>query len=136
VIRRAATPVLLVVGIAAVVVYWGPIRFWIAYHTGSLNTSGAPPNYNFWSGFGSDLTEVTLLGAIAGFYWKHNCHHEKGWLPWGCWRIGKHLVDGTPWCNKHHEALRCLLGPYRSPRLLMRQSDLLHVRLQLDLPVY
>lgn len=57
--------------------------------------------YNFWSGFGSDLTEFALIGALIGVYRKHNCHDK------GCWRVGRHIVDGTPWCNKHHEAARC-----------------------------
>lgn len=76
------------------------IQHWLAYMTGSLNTPGTPPNYNFWSGFGSDLGEVTLLGAVGGMYYKHNCHSR------GCWRVGKHLVDGTPWCSRHHQAVR------------------------------
>ena len=73
---------------------------WLAVHTGSSNTPGTPPNYNFWSGFGSDLGEVTLLGAILGTYYKHNCHARR------CWRISKHVVNGTPWCNRHHESAR------------------------------
>jgi hypothetical protein len=54
--------------------------------------------YNFWSGFGSDLTEfVVLLSA-----WKYlNCHEQ------GCWRVGlKTTVENSGHhyrrCNKHH----------------------------------
>jgi hypothetical protein len=79
---------------------WHLIQHWLSIHTGSLNTPGAPPNYNFWSGFGSDLGEVTLLAAVLGMYHRHNCHAKR------CWRIGKHVVDGTPWCSKHHQAAR------------------------------
>ena len=71
---------------------------WLAVHTGTVNEAG--PYYGFWSGFGSDLGEVTLIGAVLGTYYKHNCHHPR------CWRVGRHVVDGTPWCNKHHEAAR------------------------------
>jgi hypothetical protein len=76
------------------------ILHWLTVHTGSSNTSGAPANYNFWSGFGSDISEFTLLGLAIGVFHKHNCHTRH------CWRIGRHNVGGTPWCNKHHEAAR------------------------------
>lgn len=56
--------------------------------------------YAFWSGFGSDIGELALIGAVLGMFRKHNCHSP------GCWRIGRHLVNGSPWCNKHHEAQR------------------------------
>ena len=80
--------------------WWHLIQHWLAYETGSENTSGAPPNYNFWSGFGSDLAELTLAGGVLGLWRKHNCHQK------GCPRIGRHTVDGTPWCNRHHQAAR------------------------------
>ena len=56
--------------------------------------------YAWWSGIGSDFGEVTIVGAILGTYYKHTCHQER------CWRIGRHAVDGTPWCNRHHQAVR------------------------------
>lgn len=67
-------------------VNWLMFEHWAAIHTGTLNESG--PYYGFWSGFGSDLGEATLIatvatGAIAG-YRKINCHTK------GCWRIGHH----------------------------------------------
>ena len=61
------------------------------------NVSG--PWYAFWSGFGGDLTIFAGLFAIAGsFLRKHNCHVK------GCWRIGRHPVDGTQYvvCRRHH----------------------------------
>ena len=75
-----------------------PLLHWLAVHTGTLNEPG--PYYGFWSGFGSDLGEVALLGAVAGAYHKHACHQAR------CWRVGRHTVDGTPWCNHHHEQAR------------------------------
>lgn len=53
--------------------------------------------YQFWSGIGSDFSEITILGAVVGLYYKHNCHTK------GCPRIGKHIVNGTPYCTKHKE---------------------------------
>lgn len=64
--------------------------------TGANNTSGT--FYGFWSGFGSDLMEFTILGMV----WKKlNCHVD------GCRRIGVHKVDGTPYitCKKHHPTI-------------------------------
>ena len=64
---------------------------WLQVHTGTVNEPG--PYYGFWSGFGSDLEEFGILGAIAaGIYSlvkKYNCHEP------GCWRIGNHpAADG------------------------------------------
>lgn len=73
------------------------IGTWI-YHW--LGLAGTGPVYGFWSGFGSDVSEFTLLGLVFGAYRKHNCHTR------GCWRIGRHQVNGTPWCNRHHEKAR------------------------------
>jgi hypothetical protein len=71
---------------------------WLAVHTGTIDEGG--PYYGFWSGFGSDLGEVALIGAVLGAARKHNCHQRH------CWRIGRHTVNGTPWCNRHHQAAR------------------------------
>ena len=70
---------------------------WLWVHAG---IPGTGPWYAFWSGLGSDLGEVTLIGAVLGMYFKHTCHDK------GCWRIGRHTVNGTPWCNRHHHAAR------------------------------
>jgi hypothetical protein len=56
---------------------------------------GAPAAW--WQGPGSDLG---YLAVIGGLWRKHNCHRRR------CWRIGRHQVDGTPWCDKHHQAAR------------------------------
>jgi len=59
------------------------------------NLSG--PWYGFWSGFGSDLTEVTGLGLVAYAFWrKHNCHVK------GCWRVGWHQAGDHVVCARHH----------------------------------
>lgn len=71
---------------------------WLSVHTGTSNE--ASTYYAFWSGFGSDISELAIVGAVLGGYRKHNCHERR------CWRIGRHVVDGTPWCNRHHQAAR------------------------------
>jgi hypothetical protein len=89
------------VGIALLVAFFGFLRHWAAVHSGTLN-GGPDIYYNFWSGFGSDLGEATLITAVAiGVYTgvrKVNCHTK------GCWRIGHHQLDGTPYilCRHHH----------------------------------
>jgi hypothetical protein len=71
---------------------------WLLHVLGVDDVSGRW--YGFWSGFGSDISELAIVGAVLGGYRKHNCHAK------GCWRIGRHVVDGTPWCNRHHQAAR------------------------------
>lgn len=58
-------------------------------------------NYAAWSGSVPAL--FTLAGMstlIAGLFSHVNCHEP------GCPRFGRHRVDGTPWCNAHHEKAR------------------------------
>lgn len=71
--------------------------WWFEVHTGTVNESG--PFYGFWSGFGSDIGEVTLIAAVIATFRHRNCSVK------GCWRLGKN-VDGTPHlaCHKHHPA--------------------------------
>ena len=55
--------------------------------------------YNFWSGFGSDLQEFSVLGAVGAIYLKINCHQQ------GCPRIGRFpAIEGQGWhyCKTHH----------------------------------
>jgi hypothetical protein len=93
--------VLVVVGLAFLIAFFGVVRHWLALHTG-VTHGGPDPFYNFWSGFGSDLGEATLITAVGvGVYTgvrKVNCHTK------GCWRIGHHVLEGTPYilCRRHH----------------------------------
>lgn len=76
---------------------------WFEVHTGTVNESG--PYYGFWSGFGSDLGEYVILGAVFnGLYlhWRHiNCHDPK------CMRIGRYQAAGGQYklCRHHHPDL-------------------------------
>jgi hypothetical protein len=60
------------------------------------------PYYGFWSGFGSDLAEFGIIGAIGtGVYQlvrKYNCHEPS------CWRVGNHPAAGGQFllCYRHH----------------------------------
>jgi len=94
----------LAVAAAASLVIWLQharlVGHWLQVHTGTVNEPG--PYYGFWSGFGSDLEEFGILGAIGvGIYHlvkKYNCHEP------GCWRIGNHATaDGQfNLCYRHH----------------------------------
>jgi hypothetical protein len=92
--------VLLAVGIAAWVLRASTVDHWLAVHTGTNDTSGV--YYGFWSGFGSDLAEFGILGAIGTAVYqvvkKYNCHEP------GCWRVGTHpAADGQfLLCYRHH----------------------------------
>jgi hypothetical protein len=74
----------------------GSLLHWFQVYTGTTNQSG--PYYGFWSGFGSDLGELAVLGAVFGAWHRVNCHAK------GCWRIGRQHVSGTTYvtCRKHH----------------------------------
>jgi hypothetical protein len=92
--------VVLAIGIATWVLRARVVDHWLAVHTGTDNTSGV--YYGFWSGFGSDLAEFGILGAIGTAVYqvvkKYNCHEP------GCWRVGTHpAADGQfLLCYRHH----------------------------------
>jgi len=87
---------------AFVIADFSPLQHWLSFHTGTTTVKPNPVFYNFWSGFGSDLGEATLITTVAlGVYTgvrKANCHTK------GCWRIGHHPLEGTPYhlCAHHH----------------------------------
>jgi len=43
--------------------------------------------YAFWSGFGSDLGEVAIVGSIMTVVRRHNCGVH------GCWHFGRHEYE-------------------------------------------
>lgn len=74
--------------------------FWdsVGNSFGLLN--GSSFGYLWWSGAGSDIGELTILGGAVALYKAHTCHVD------GCWRISrhKHTQDGQEYalCRKHH----------------------------------
>lgn len=83
-----------------------PSEHWIIHNiVPSLHALERPLEgigYQFWSGIGSDIGQVTLItmlaAAIATFWHKHNCHEH------GCLRLSWHPdTDGHPVCKVHHE---------------------------------
>ena len=62
---------------------------------GIVNESGK--GYAFWSGFGSDLGEMAIVGGLIALIRKHNCEVK------GCWRMGRHTTAaGQSVCRNHH----------------------------------
>ncbi|MCW2779652.1 MAG: ybjD [Marmoricola sp.] len=69
------------------------IWHWLLMVTGIDDAGGHWSS--FWGGIGSDLGEFAILTVL---WRKVNCHAK------GCWRIGLHHVEGTPYitCARHH----------------------------------
>ena len=68
---------------------------WLAVFFGLQDGSGT--GYLFWSGIGSDLGELAIVGGLYGIYRKSNCEVH------GCWRLGRHATAaGQHVCRRHH----------------------------------
>jgi hypothetical protein len=90
-------------GLAYGIWLWNTTGFslssWLYVHFG---VQGSGPYYGFWSGAGSDISELAVAGAIitttVALWRRYNCHADK------CWRIGLHHVAGGTYlvCRRHH----------------------------------
>jgi hypothetical protein len=132
-LKRALFVVLVLAGLAGLallIAFFNFLRHWAAIHTGTIYSTNSPVYYNFWSGFGSDLGEATLIGAVSiGVYTavrKVNCHTK------GCWRIGHYPLEGTPYhlCPHHHPGVPTkgvshaqILEHYRKHLEALRTAD-------------
>ncbi len=68
---------------------------WLAHFFGLDNLSG--PWYGFWSGVGSDIAELAIIGGLITMVRQHNCEVHK------CWRLGRHkTAAGHRACRRHH----------------------------------
>jgi len=87
-------------------------------------SSSTPWTYQLLSGFVPSLAVLTLASGAAAA-WRHvNCHQD------GCWHLGRHKVDGTPWCDRHHENAR----PEANERALLQMlvHEVVALRSMLD----
>jgi hypothetical protein len=67
----------------------------LLHYLGIDDVSG--PWYAFWSGFGSDLGELAIVGGMLTLVRRHNCEVHK------CWRIGRHQTPAAHRvCRRHH----------------------------------
>ncbi|MGH3743720.1 MAG: hypothetical protein ACRDTP_02540 [Mycobacteriales bacterium] len=70
---------------------WHLVMHWL----GLDDASG--PVYLAWSGFGSDISELAIVGGVAGMLRQHNCEVK------GCPRLGRHrTAAGHRVCRRHH----------------------------------
>lgn len=68
---------------------------WFLHVLGLDNASGAA--YLAWSGVGSDVGEVAIVGGLIAMIRRHNCEIK------GCWRLGRHkTAAGHAVCRRHH----------------------------------
>jgi hypothetical protein len=76
---------------------------WLSVHTGTSIKPSPSVYYNFWSGFGSDIGEVVIIGGMVHFARNHNCGVK------GCWRFHRYEydMDGVihKVCRHHHPKL-------------------------------
>lgn len=71
--------------------------WWFEVHTGTYIPPGEySVYYNFWSGFGSDIGEVTIIVALISYYRSTRCHIDK------CHRRGKYPFQHYKLCHIHH----------------------------------
>ena len=69
------------------------IHFLNTYFVHVLTGNG----YAWWSGAGSDLGELTIVGGLVMLYRQRLCHVDK------CHRMGHHDPEvHAPACRKHH----------------------------------
>lgn len=68
---------------------------WFLHFSGTDNETGRW--YAFWSGFGSDLGELAVVGGLVTMVRHHNCGRR------GCLRLAHELdADGRLACHRHH----------------------------------
>jgi hypothetical protein len=102
---RVVVPVALAGFVAATwwLLHVQQVGHWLQVHLGIVDEPG--PYYGFWSGFGSDIAEFGILGALATAVYqmvrRYNCRYP------GCWRIGIHPAAGGQLmlCYRHHPDL-------------------------------
>lgn len=88
------------------------LAFWLFHPLGVCAHGGATYDqclgYNFWSGIGSDIGEITVIGLVLSIlittYRKFNCHYggTKILPPDGCHRIGRFDHGHFTLCKNHH----------------------------------
>ena len=97
--RRWTIAVVVLAAITSACVTWWPhVRDEFFILVGNRDEPGGW--YGWWSGLGGALQVFTLTFGVLALYWHRTCHVSSCFLP------GRHVVDGTRWCNHHHIAAR------------------------------
>lgn len=80
---------------------WAMVKYEHGFAHGLGVDTQASQFYDFVSGSGPMfIALIGYSGLFAGLWHSLNCHEP------GCLLIGRHKVNGTPWCNLHHENAR------------------------------
>jgi hypothetical protein len=70
---------------------------WLLAVSGTHIPAGQYSNwYNFWSGFGSDIGEVTIIVGLVAWWKQGECHVDK------CHKRGKYPFQHFKLCRVHH----------------------------------
>lgn len=97
--KQAASAAALFISVFLLFMLFWMGAFVLANHLGF--DSQATPQYGFTSGIGPMLLTALGMSTIITGMWHHvNCHEP------GCPRVGRHKINGTPWCNIHHGKAR------------------------------
>lgn len=84
---------------------------------------GTSPFYQLLSGFIPALTVVSLATLIGGLWHHVNCHQD------GCWRVGRHHLNGQVWCNQHQKQARPLQTAEELLSQILTQLQLIQAKL-------
>lgn len=98
-LARSAVILAAVLGLAALGTWHGQAWRWachaLGFDYGAAYGTFVP--YDFWSGFGSDVGEVVIIGGLISVVRRWNCEVH------GCWRLGRHqTAAGHRVCRVHH----------------------------------
>lgn len=103
---KVAIPVIVGCVIVLLIAFYHDYQPWLSLTTGSRNNGSTPPNYNYWSGFGSVFPwSMGIIGAILTHTYisarARNCHVDR------CWRIASHPVAKGEFttCKRHHRQI-------------------------------
>lgn len=78
--RKAVAWSVLAVAVISTVLIWRlPVIHWAQAQFGFRQGDGDSPHYLFWSGIGSDLAYLSIIGGAVIYYRKENC--KKRWCP-------------------------------------------------------
>lgn len=99
-----------VVTVAGIGIYlaWAAVATWCQHFFGFANGDGNGSHYLFFSGSGSDLTELTIIVAGVHIYYRFTCHEPM------CFWPGHLMADRhTRSCWHHHPEGRPQRGHVR-----------------------
>jgi hypothetical protein len=105
----------------ALLLGWHEFFPWFLHVTGTTNESGRW--YAFWSGFGSDIGEITIAGAVIDMARRGIQHHRELLA-----QNARHHREKLEQDKAHHEAHLSLLGRQHQQRL--DQADVQHEALK------